>query len=225
MKIFYVLFCSFIVAIFGNVNAQKNTPNVAKDTIWFENNNVLFCEVLHYGSREDTIQLVLRNNEGPLLIVINESIALEHILSFDSVVLSLIRDNGFARTDYKYPCNTLFTNNFLDSIVVHRDCATDSLTRTSLVSITNYINHYTEITMLINFFAQEVKRYFHELNAQYFMFIIGKINNSKSEIVSTIPSPSWLIVLDNKGNISKFQYSDSYILGKKEYNVNTDEMY
>ena len=225
MKRFRSLLYLIIVAIFGNVNAQQNIPNVAKDTIWFENSHVLFGEVLHYGSIEDTIQLVLRNDEGSILIVIKENIALEQILSLDSVILSLIRGDGFVRTDYIYPCNTLFTNKYLDSIIVHKNCTTDSLTRTSLVSIMNYNNHYPEIIALTSFFAHEAKRFFHDMNVQYFMFISGNLSNKKSEIASMIPSPSWLFVLDNKGNIVKFQYSDSYILGKREYNVNPDEMY
>lgn len=225
MKTLSVSFLLFFLASFGRVYAQQEHPSNVTDTIWAENNQILSGNIMQIGSIEDSIQLAIKNNDSAVLVVINENIIFNHILSFDSILLSLLRYNNFIRTDYKYPCNALFTNECFDSIIVHMNCTTGSLTRVSIASLSNCYKDLVEISRMTDFFINKAKNISKNENCQYYMFICGVFNKKKSEITSVIPSPSWIVVLDNKGNVVKFQYSDSYILGKKEYNVNSEEMY
>lgn len=135
--------------------------------------------------------------------------------------LLLIKNYDFDRTDYDYPCNALFSNNYLDSIMVHQLCSTRELSSTFVASINCGVNHYPEIATLMDFFIYQANRISQLKESQYFMFTTGTFDKMKSQI-DVDRSSSWIIIMDNNNNNMIFQYCHSYNLRMKRYIINND---
>jgi hypothetical protein len=218
-----------MTAILSNIKAQQFYPNSTIDTLWYEidqwyrDDQFLTGKIFYYGSIEDTILVAIKKDDGSILAVINENIKIKYTTDgfCDSMFLLLIKNYDFDRTDYDYPCNALFSNNYLDSIMVHQLCSTRELSSTFVASINCGVNHYPEIATLMDFFIYQANRISQLKESQYFMFTTGTFDKMKSQI-DVDRSSSWIIIMDNNNNNMIFQYCHSYNLRMKRYIINND---